>query len=298
VTHSPAAVAIVGAGAVAQTLGRLLVTAGEPVAVVASRSRAHAEQAAAFMNKAAQSGSSAEPVRAVDISDVPRIAPLVLIAVADQGIEPIAAALAASGMRSGVALHTCGAKGPSALEPLGAAGVACGLLHPLQTIMAPGPDVRSLADVTFGLVGDRAAVEWGEQVIAALGGRSLHIDAARLSYYHAGAVMASNALIAALDAAVVLFAAAGVDRDRALRAIAPLARTSVDNALDRGPQAALTGPVSRGDAATVAAHIRALQHVDPTVARLYETAAAHLLQLAKQRGLAEASVRAVEGVLK
>jgi predicted short-subunit dehydrogenase-like oxidoreductase (DUF2520 family) len=126
----------------------------------------------------------------------------------------------------------------------------------------------------------------------------LRIDAGRLRYYHAGAVMASNALVAALDAAVILLARAGVERDAALRAIGPLARTSLDNALNSGPQAALTGPIVRGDAATVAAHREALRDVDPTVAKLYEAAAGHLLQLAKQRGLSEASLRALQEVLE
>jgi predicted short-subunit dehydrogenase-like oxidoreductase (DUF2520 family) len=106
--------------------------------------------------------------------------------------------------------------------------------------------------------------------------------------------MASNALVAALDAAVILLAHAGIERQAALQAVGPLARTTLDNVLDRGPQAALTGPIVRGDAATVAAHREALRDVDPTVAKLYEAAAGRLLQLAKQRGLSEAGVRAVE----
>ena len=175
------------------------------------------------------------------------------------------------------------------------------MLHPLQTIMSAEQGVKSLADVTFGLSGDRAAEAWSEEIVELVtGGRgkSLHIKADRLSYYHAGAVMASNAVIAVLDAAVILLAHAGVERDAALRAIAPLARTSLDNALGSGPEAALTGPIARGDAATVAAHREALRKVDPTVAKLYDAAAGHLLQLAKQRGLSEASVRALQEVLE
>ncbi len=103
--------------------------------------------------------------------------------------------------------------------------------------------------------------------------------------------------MAVLDAAMILLAHAGVGRDDALRAIGPLARTSLQNALASGPQAALTGPVVRGDAATVAAHTEALRSVEPTVAKLYEASAMHLLQLARQRGLSDASVRAVELVL-
>ena len=145
---------------------------------------------------------------------------------------------------------------------------------------------------------------WGDEIVEIVrivtggDGRSLHIDADRSSYYHAGAVMASNALMAVLDAAMILMAHAGVGRDAALRAIGPLARTSLQNALASGPQAALTGPVARGDAATVAAHTEALRSVEPTVAKLYEASAMHLLQLARQRGLSDASVPRGRDVLK
>ena len=294
VARTRPAVAIAGAGAVAQALGRLMAEGGEPIVALASRSPARAEDAARFITRAAPS------IQVVGYSELPRLATRVLIAVSDQGIEPVADALTAAGMRSGVALHTCGARGPGALGALRAAGVACGMLHPLQTVMSAEQGVDSFADVTFGLSGDREAIAWaGEIVEMVTGGRgeSLQIEADRLSYYHAGAVMASNALVAALDAAVVLLARAGVERVAALRAVGPLARTSLDNALGRGPEAALTGPIVRGDAATVAAHREALRDVDPTVAMLYEATARQLLQLARRRGLPEARLRAVELVL-
>jgi predicted short-subunit dehydrogenase-like oxidoreductase (DUF2520 family) len=289
----PAAVAIVGAGPVAQALGRLLVVARSPVVAVASRSRLHAEQAAQFINGPSPEAGVAAVVVA-DISELPAMASRVLIAVSDRGVGPVAETLAAAGMRAGVAIHTCGARGPEALGALRAAGVSGGMLHPLQTIMTAEQGVRSLTDVTWGLTGDAAALEWAEQIVTGLHGRPLRIDPGRLSYYHAAAVMASNALMATLDAAVVLLAEAGVEHNEALLAIAPLARTSVANALANGPQTALTGPVARGDASTVTAHVRALRSVDPTVARLYIAAAAHLLELAARRGLSADKVRALE----
>jgi predicted short-subunit dehydrogenase-like oxidoreductase (DUF2520 family) len=288
-------VAIIGAGAVAQALGRLMAAGGESIVALASRNRSRAEEAARFIAVAAPS------IEVVEYSEVPRLATRVVIAVSDRGIEAVAETLAAAGMRSGAALHTCGARGPDALKALGAAGVSCGMLHPLQTMMSAEQGVRSFADVTFGVSGDREATEWANGIVNMVtGGRgaSLHIEEDRLSYYHAGAVMASNAVVAALDAAIILLVHAGVEHDAALRAVGPLARTSLDNALRAGPQAALTGPVARGDAATVAAHREALRGVDPTVARLYQAAAAHLLQLAKERGLSEASVRALQEVLE
>jgi predicted short-subunit dehydrogenase-like oxidoreductase (DUF2520 family) len=282
---------------------------GEPIVALASRTPLRAEAAARFINGPALPAGADGPaapvpaVVAVGIAELPRLATRVLIAVSDRAVEPVAEALASAGMRSGAALHTCGAGGPDALRALRMKGVACGMLHPLQTIMTAEQGVKSLAEAAFGLSGDSEATRWGDEIVEAIrmvtGGdvQSLHIDADRSSFYHAGAVMASNALNAVLDAAMILMAHAGVAREPALRAIAPLARTSLQNALASGPRAALTGPVVRGDAATVAAHTEALRHVESTVAKLYEASALHLLQLARQRGLSEAGVRAVEVVL-
>jgi predicted short-subunit dehydrogenase-like oxidoreductase (DUF2520 family) len=270
-----------------------MTAAGMPVVAVANRSGAHAAEAVRLM----ASGAPAAKIEAIEIARVPAIASRVLIAVADQAIEGVAATLAASGMRRGLALHTCGAKGTEALAPLSASGVGCGMLHPLQTIPGGDHGARSLDGVTFGVSGDPAAVDWAIAVADALHGRTLGIDVNRLSYYHAGAVMASNALLASLDAATALFAAAGIEESEALNALGPLARTSVANALAIGPLAALTGPVVRGDASTVAAHVLAVGRTDPTVDRLYRAAADRLLQLAKRRGLSEAQARAVHDVI-
>lgn len=171
------------------------------------------------------------------------------------------------------------------------------MLHPLQTVASPEQGVESLQGVTFGLAGDGPALDWAEEIVALVDGRPLRIAAERFSRYHAGAVMASNALMAVIDAALVLMADAGVDREAALRALAPLARTSVENAVTAGPRAALTGPIARGDAATVAEHMDALNDAPATVVALYRAAARHLLELARERGLPEANVRALEVVL-
>jgi hypothetical protein len=120
----PSGTAIIGAGAVAQALGRSMLAAGLPLVAVASRTRVHAEQAAGFINGAARAAST-EGVRTANLSEIPRLASHILIAVADQGIGPVADALAAAGMRTGIALHTCGAKGPDALQAPGACRAAC-----------------------------------------------------------------------------------------------------------------------------------------------------------------------------
>ena len=166
--------------------------------------------------------------------------------------------LADGGMRGGIALHTSGAHGPMLLDALAVRGVSCGVLHPLQTIADAERGVAALRGASFGIGGADAAVEWAEEVVAAAGGVALRIRDTGFASYHAGAVMAGNAVVAAIDAAVVLLGAAGVDRRAALQAIRPLCLTSAQNALDIGPEAALTGPVQRGDADTIRTHTAAL----------------------------------------
>ena len=283
-----AAIAIVGAGPVGQAFGRLLRLRGLPIVSLASRTRARAERAAAFVGGG---------VRAVALDEVPGTAERVLVAVADDGIAPVAEALARAGMRQGVALHTCGARDSGVLAPLAAHGIACGVIHPLQTLMSPEQGVRALPGITFGLTGDRLALDWAGEIVTALEGHPLFLAAEQLGSYHAGAVMGSNALIAAIDTAVLLMARAGISADDALRALEPLARASLDNALERGPRAAATGPVVRGDATTVAMHLAALGGAPRSVEALYRAVAERLREIARERGLPEAQMRALESVL-
>ena len=277
--------AIVGTGRMAQALGRLLAEAGFPPVAVAGRTSAHAERAASFIGHS---------VKAVRIGEAPAVASGLLIAVSDDAIVSVAAALAQSGMRDGIALHTSGAHGPELLRALADRGVSCGVLHPLQTIADPELGLSALRGASYGVSGNAAAVEWGEQLVALAGGTPLRIPPDGFASYHAGAVMASNAVIAAIDAAVVLFGAAGVEKGAALRAMRPLCLTSASNACEIGPEAALTGPVQRGDAETIRTHTAALAHCPPYVADLYRASARALLDIARRRGLSPAAAKAVE----
>lgn len=285
----PDRIGIVGTGRVAQALGRLLVEAGEPVTALAGRTRSHAEHAAAFVGPA---------VAAVSVVELAGLAGRILIAVSDDAIEPVAADLAAAGMQDGAALHTSGAHGPQLLDALGTSGVSCGVLHPLQTVATPERGVAALRGAAYGIGGDAAALAWAEQIVALAGGASLRIAPNGFASYHAGAVMASNAVIAALDAAVALMRAAGVDGSAALRAVGPLCVTSARNASEMGPEAALTGPVQRGDVRTISRHAGALAACPPHVADLYRASARALLDISRRRGLSEASARAIEIALE
>jgi predicted short-subunit dehydrogenase-like oxidoreductase (DUF2520 family) len=280
-------IGIAGTGRVAQALGRLLRERGEPVVAVAGRSREHTARAAEFIGAAA-----------VSPRQLPERAGRILIAVSDTAIEGVARALAEAGTVSGVALHTCGARGPETLEPLARAGVACGVLHPLQTLATPEAGVNVLPGSAFAVSGDPAAVAWGERIVKLLGGTALHVAPDSMPLYHAGAVMASNYIAGLIDAAAILMKAAGIDEKTALDALGPLVYAGVANALVLGPEKALTGPIERGDAETVRRHLRNLGAAPESVSGLYRSAGLHVLELARRRGLAEAKAREIETLLR
>jgi predicted short-subunit dehydrogenase-like oxidoreductase (DUF2520 family) len=285
----PTDIAIAGAGRVAQALGRLLRERGEPVVAVASRNPEHARAAAAFIGG----------VEAMPYTALPRSASRVIVAVSDDAIRAVAAALAAAGMRTGEALHISGALGPEALAPLAAHGVSCATLHPLQTVATPEQGVEALPGSYFGVAGEGEAAAWAERTAALLGGHVLRIPAGSEPLYHAAAVMASNYVVALVDAAAaILKEAAGVAPEDALAALAPLVKASADNALQLGPERALTGPIERGDRATIEGHVEALGAVPPRLREFYRAAGLHALDVARRRGLDEARARGIEDLLR
>ncbi len=270
-------------------LARLLRERGETIAAVASRTPERAAAAAKFVGG---------ETKAVSYGELPQHAAHILIAVPDGAIGDVARVLADAGMRSGVALHTCGARGPEALAPLAAAGVACGAWHPLQTVANPEEGARVLPGVAFAIDGEGEAAAWAEHLTAGLDGLALHISATKRPLYHAAAVMASNYLIALLSTAVMLMREAGVEEATARRALAPLARASIENASRMGPAAALTGPIARGDSDTVREHLVALANAAPEAVGLYCAAGLATLQIARQQGLGKSSVSAIGELLR
>ena len=284
-------IGIAGTGRVAQALGRLLHSSGEPVGVVISRNAARAHAAAAFIGPG---------VEAVRYGEVPLEVTRLLIAVPDDAIAAVALALAQNGMKEGAAVHTCGAYGTEVLAPLAVRGVACATLHPLQTVSSPEHGVAALRGCAFAISGTGRGAVWAGQIVELLGGRSLAVRPDGKAAYHAGAVMASNYVIALIEAALGLMETAGVSPEDALPALGPLIRNSVENALREGPVGALTGPIERGDVRTVAAHMNALHAacVPAEIVELYRVAGTFTLRIARRRGLSVDLANQLEGLLK
>lgn len=281
-------IGIAGTGRVAQALGRYLIERGQPVMAIAGRNQERTARAARFLNPCTT------PVK---IRDLPAHASHILIAVSDAAIEPVAALLARSGFRRGVALHTCGGKGPEALQVLASRGVSCGSLHPMQSFATAEQGLLSLPGSVVAIDGDPPALQWASSLVWLLRGRSIRINPEHRSFYHAAAVMAGNYVTALIESALELLQAAGIERPTALNVLAPLVRSSAENALQLGPVEALTGPIQRGDSATVMAHLKTLKGHSSTAASLYCSVGRLAVQMARLRGLPERKAAEIEELL-
>lgn len=210
-----------------------------------------------------------------------READVIFVTVPDQAIASVAATLAASGqLRPGqVAVHTAGVLASSALDPVGQAGLARLSLHPLQTVANPALAHTLLRGAYCTLEGDEAAVAQGWEWVKAWGGVPLTLRAEDKPRYHAAAALASNAVVALMAVAASLFPAEGPG----LPPLLPLLQGALGNLESLGVPAALTGPVERGDVATVALHVQALR-AHPTALRIYAALGEATVRLAFAKG--------------
>jgi predicted short-subunit dehydrogenase-like oxidoreductase (DUF2520 family) len=237
--ESPGTLALVGPGRAGVTITEALAARGWTVVAVAGR----APDAASTRSAANRLAAPARPV-----ADAGRGADLVIVATPDDAIAAAAAELSGSVERDALVIHLSGARG---LDALAAVGARRGALHPLQSMPTVELGRARLPGSWCAVAGDPAVVTLAH----ALELRPFPLADADRGTYHAAAAIASNHLVALLGQ---------VERVAPvpLEVFLPLVRATVDNVAELGPAGALTGPVARGDAATVRAHLDALPERD------------------------------------
>jgi pantoate--beta-alanine ligase len=178
--------------------------------------------------------------------------------------------------------HTSGATPLAAMAPAADAGAALFGFHPLQTFTASGPPGRAaFAGAGCAVAGTtKAATSFAAALARRLGMTPFEIDDEGRAAYHAAASVASNFMVTLQAAAESIAAGAGLEPHEARSLLVPLLRRTVDNLAEHGPERALTGPVARGDDATVRAQRAAVEEVAPHLLDLFDELVRHTHSLA------------------
>ena len=266
-------VGIISAGRVGSALGVALERADHVVVACSAISRASRERA----HRRLPDTPVASP------PDVAANAELLLLAVPDSELAGLVSGLAAtSAVRPGtIVAHTSGANGVAILAPLAPACIPLAI-HPAMAFTGSDEDISRLPDTCFGITAaDDVGYAIGQSLVLEMGGEPFCVPEDARVLYHAALAHAGNHIVTVLADALEALRAAlrgsellgqqTVDNQPgglAERIVGPLARAALENTLRRG-QAALTGPVARGDAAAVADHLAALADVDPELAHAY-----------------------------
>lgn len=290
-------IAILGRGRAGSALAKLLRRAGWRIVPIAARRAADKPRGVQL----APSG----------VANATPAADILILAVPDRALPEVVASLVAAGRgarkhpraatraRRPIALHVSGAQGASVLGPLRAAGWAIGSLHPLVAFPPRGAPPPDLTGTVMVHDGDLAAVRAARMLARSLGARPFALPERARGRYHLAACLASNYAIALFAEGTRLLVSIGFSRREASRALLPLLKTAVAGLERTGLPDALTGPVARGDVATVRTHARALRGAPRALRQLHVQLVRSAAHLAREAGtLQKSDVARLERALR
>lgn len=251
-------IGVIGAGRVGGVLAAGLRAAGHEIVSAAGESDASRGRIADLLPGVPNDKPSV----------VARDCDLLLLTVPDDMLDNVVSVLAASGsLREGqYVVHTSGRHGLAILAPAIARGARAIALHPAMTFSGTAVDLDRLDGCVFGLTAEPDEREVAAALVSDLGGRSIWVPESRRALYHAGLAHGANHLVTLVTEAMEMLAAAGADDPAAT--LRPLLTAALDNALEHG-DAALTGPIVRGDVNTVKAHLEHIAVQTPTTLPSY-----------------------------
>lgn len=250
---TPKSITLIGAGSLAHALGPALKAAGYRIDAVVARAGPESQRRAKLL---ARKLGATSPL----LQDFKPAADIVWLLHTDDALAGTAETLArAPGWRGKVVLHSSGALSSDVLAPLRRVGAHTGSLHPMMTFV-PGT-APEMSEVPFAVEGDRKAIAAAKQIAGKLGAEVFPIRKSSKVLYHALGSFSSPLVVATLVTAERVGRAAGLSLPQTRKVMAAILQQTLDNYLERGPAAAFSGPIKRGDVDTVRRHLRELRRV-------------------------------------
>ncbi len=251
----PRTISIIGAGRVGQTIAKRLHKLGWQIGSVVTRSRQSARAAVRAIGAGTPHPALTPEALNADV---------ILLSVPDDVLENVAQKLAKIGRaaptkksRAKIVLHTSGALDHRVLAPLARRGAATGSMHPMQTFS--GRAAPRLQGVIFSIEGAPAARAAAAKIALSLAATPVIIKGHHKPAYHASGTVVAGHALALVESATQMLLKIGFTRRSASQALLPLIRQMLDNYESLGPHSAWTGPLSRGDYATISKHAKALR---------------------------------------
>lgn len=264
-------VGVIGSGRVGAVLGAALRRVGHHLIGVSARTDLSRVRAEALL--------PGVPIRPMD--EIVVDCDLLLLTVSDDALPGVVAQVAESVHAGQYVAHTAGRYGIGVLEPAVQAGAIPLALHPAMTFTGTSLDLGRLEDCPFAVTAPELALPVAEALVIEMGGDPIVVDEESRLVYHAALAHGANHLVTLVAQTRELLGLAGVAEPE--RLVAPLLRAALDNALREG-DAALTGPIARGDAGTLAEHLEDLGEVAPEIAETYRALARSTAQRAHDAG--------------
>lgn len=252
-TKAPLTVSVVGAGNLGSALALTLPSVGYKVKFLAMRGKSAGQRRAGALARKVTA-------RLVEVGRQPLDTDLVWIAVPDDAIAQVARQLASAQRWKGrIVFHSSGALTSDELAPLRTMGAKVASVHPMMTFVRGS--VPNMAGVAFAVEGDAGAVRAARRIIERLGGYAFPIRKKQKVLYHAFGSFASPLVIALMAALEHVAEAAGVKRRDIKRVMLPLLWQTLRNYVHGDAASAFSGPLVRGDVATVRKHLQELKKV-------------------------------------
>ena len=246
-------ITLVGSGNLAYALGPALKAAGYKIDAVVSRPLPQSKKRAAALAKKLNA----------DLLTLAQFQPtsdVIWLCHTDDALPKTARLLARKkGWQGKIVLHSSGALSSEILGPLKHAGAHTASLHPMMTFV-PGT-APAMNRVPFTVEGDRKAVAAAKKIVRAMNAEVFEIKKESKVLYHALGSFSSPMIVATLVTAERVGKAAGLSPKQVAKVMRRILLQTIENYLQRGPAAAFSGPIKRGDLNTIRRHLHDLRRV-------------------------------------